>query len=113
MTGDKGTIRIPRDKFDHHNERRKELGLTWAEYIDGEEPDAPAGVDTSEVAEEVVDQLTGGETSLACQFGDVDIPEGGFEDFADALERIEASTETVEERTGRIERTLDELTGQR
>lgn len=54
---DKGTIRIPRDKFDHHNQRRKELGLTWAEYIDGEAPDVPEGMDVEEVAAAVVADL--------------------------------------------------------
>lgn len=72
---DKGTIRIPRDKFEEHNERRKEMGLTWVEYIDGEAPER--GVDSGE------------------------------------LERLVSSMEAVEERTGRIERTLDDLTTQR
>jgi len=31
----KGTIKIPRDDFERHNSRRKELELTWAQYIDG------------------------------------------------------------------------------
>lgn len=34
-----GTIRIPKPEYDRHNERRKEMGLTWAEYIDGEAPE--------------------------------------------------------------------------
>jgi len=36
-----GTIKIPKDEYDKHNDRRQDLGLTWAEYIDGEAPDAP------------------------------------------------------------------------
>jgi len=37
---DYGTIKLPRDEYDRHNERRQDMGLTWAEYVDGE---APAG----------------------------------------------------------------------
>lgn len=36
-----GTIKIPVDEYTKHNERRKDLGLTWAEYIDGQAPDLP------------------------------------------------------------------------
>lgn len=34
-----GTIKIPEGEYKTHNERRKEMGLTWSEYIDGEQPD--------------------------------------------------------------------------
>ena len=43
-----GTIKIPRDKYERHNERRKDFGVTWAEYVDGQAPTAPA-VDYGEV----------------------------------------------------------------
>ena len=36
---DKGTIKIPREDFERHNERRKDLGLEWREYIDGQAPE--------------------------------------------------------------------------
>ncbi len=32
---ERGTIKLPESEYEKHNERRKELGLTWAEYIDG------------------------------------------------------------------------------
>lgn len=32
-------IKLPEEKYEKHNERRQELGLTWAEYIDGQSPD--------------------------------------------------------------------------
>ena len=35
----RGTIKIPEEDFEHHNERRKELGQTWTEYLDGQAPD--------------------------------------------------------------------------
>ena len=35
---DYGTIKIPRADYDRHNERRKDMGLTWAEYLDGTAP---------------------------------------------------------------------------
>lgn len=33
------TIRIPASDFERHNRNRKNLGVTWAEYIDGEAPE--------------------------------------------------------------------------
>ena len=42
MTNDKGTIKIPRDDFERHNAKRKNLGESWAQYIDGQ---APNGVE--------------------------------------------------------------------
>jgi hypothetical protein len=35
----RGTIKLPEEQYQKHNERRKELGLSWAEYIDGQAPD--------------------------------------------------------------------------
>lgn len=32
-------IKLPEDEYDKHNEQRKKMGLTWAEYIDGQAPD--------------------------------------------------------------------------
>jgi hypothetical protein len=32
-------IKLPEEDYEEHNERRKGLGLTWAEYIDGQAPD--------------------------------------------------------------------------
>lgn len=31
-------IKLPAEDYERHNERRKELGLSWAEYIDGQSP---------------------------------------------------------------------------
>lgn len=33
------TLKLPEEEYQKHNERRKEMGLTWAEYIDGQSPD--------------------------------------------------------------------------
>lgn len=33
------TLKLPEDEYDRHNERRKELGLSWAEYINGQAPE--------------------------------------------------------------------------
>jgi len=46
---DYGTIKIPQPAYEHHNERRQDLGLTWEQYINGQEPDAPdmGGVESS------------------------------------------------------------------
>lgn len=58
MTNDKGTIKIPRDDFERHNEHRKTLGLTWAEYMDGVEPDwIDADGFADKVAQRVVEEV--------------------------------------------------------
>ena len=46
-----GTIKLPRNDYERHNDRRKSMGLTWAEYIDGQAPDiqTDAAVDYSEI----------------------------------------------------------------
>lgn len=33
------TIKLPEEAYERHNERRREMGLTWAEYIDGQAPE--------------------------------------------------------------------------
>lgn len=35
----RGTIKLPEEDYERHNEKRKEMGLSWAEYIDGQSPD--------------------------------------------------------------------------
>jgi len=64
---DYGTIKIPRDEYEQHNERRQELGLSWSEYINGEAPEVsnnaeggPVELEASErskIAREVVEAL--------------------------------------------------------
>jgi len=45
-----GTIKIPRDEYDRHNERRKANNQSWAEYIDGQAPEsASVEVDYAEI----------------------------------------------------------------
>jgi len=45
-----GTIRIPRDEYEKHNQKRKEMGLTWAEYMNGE---TSVGHPIEDMAEEI------------------------------------------------------------
>lgn len=35
----RGTIKLPEGEYERHNEQRKEMGLSWSEYIDGQSPD--------------------------------------------------------------------------
>jgi len=35
---ERGTIKLPQEQYEKHNERRKSLGQTWSEYIDGQSP---------------------------------------------------------------------------
>jgi len=37
----RGTIKVPKEVKERHNERRKELGATWAEYLDALAPESP------------------------------------------------------------------------
>jgi len=47
-----GTIKIPRDEYEKHNEKRKAAGLTWAEYLNEETArPSPAGGIAEEVRE--------------------------------------------------------------
>jgi len=46
---DYGTIKIPRPAYDHHNERRKELGLTWEQYLNQERVEVSDPVDYAEI----------------------------------------------------------------
>ena len=48
---DYGTIKIPQDAYERHNKQRKELRLTWAEYIDGEAPNIPNGGEVPNIRE--------------------------------------------------------------
>jgi hypothetical protein len=90
---DYGTIRIPREEYERHNERRQEMGLTWAAYIDGEAPALTNGaeVDVESLVSELSDELASGSS-----------------DGAD-LERLRDSLSVIEERTGQIQRTLEDL----
>jgi len=54
---DYGTIKIPEPAYDYHNERRKENGQTWEQYINGQEPDAPGDVDTESLVSDLKAQL--------------------------------------------------------
>jgi hypothetical protein len=52
---DYGTIKIPREEYERHNKRRKELAESWAAYIDGQSPDLPN--DAEDVATRIVEQI--------------------------------------------------------
>lgn len=58
---DYGTIKIPRPAYEHHNERRKELGLTWEQYLNQESVSITDPVDYAEIerrVETVVERAT-------------------------------------------------------
>ena len=54
-TSDEATIRLPAEEYEKHNERREELGLTWAEYIDRQ---AQIEESVRELVREEMDQVT-------------------------------------------------------
>lgn len=94
---DKFTIKIPRDDGERHNERRKDLGLTWAEYIDGEAPFAGEGriLSDDEVAE------------LVEEFAVAVEPEQGMVDDSKMAREVAAKIDYVE-LAGKV---ADELEG--
>ena len=54
---DYGTIKIPRDEYEKHNEKRQAAGLTWAEYLNEEAarpgPDADIAEEVRELRREI------------------------------------------------------------
>jgi len=53
------TIKIPRDDWKRHNERRKTAELSWPEYIDGTAPELKVneGLTADEVRSIVKDEI--------------------------------------------------------
>jgi len=47
---DYGTIKIPRDEYEKHNRNRRDMGLTWAEYLNDE---AAVGYRSEDLADEI------------------------------------------------------------
>lgn len=80
---DYGTIKLPRAEYERHNERRQELGLTWAEYVDGKAP---------EVRNDA---------------------EGVPAEIRERLERIESAAKEATNAAQNAERAADELSGGR
>jgi hypothetical protein len=35
---DRANIKVSREAYERHNEQRKQMGLTWEEYLDGQSP---------------------------------------------------------------------------
>jgi len=52
-----GTIKIPREDYERHNDRREELNLTWLEYINGEAPDVSNNAEDMPSVEEIRAEL--------------------------------------------------------
>jgi len=61
----KGTIKIPRDDFERHNDRRKDLRLTWREYINGVAPDGGTDADVTEQLDRIESAATTTEERVA------------------------------------------------
>lgn len=49
-----GTIRIPKPAYEHHNEIRKEIGLTWEQYLNQQGLDDTGTLWTEEEIREIV-----------------------------------------------------------
>ena len=60
------TLKLPEDEYEYHNERRKEHGLTWAEYVNGEAPDL--GIDYDRIREIVRDEVRSEVSDQLAQF---------------------------------------------
>jgi CRP-like cAMP-binding protein len=55
----RGTVKLPREQYDHHNERRDDMGLSWSDYINGEAPQIAETV--RRIVREELDELDGRE----------------------------------------------------
>jgi len=76
-----GTIKLPREEYERHNEQRKANGQTWAEYIDGQEPELRNGaeVDIEGALAEFGDGPTYDDMVAACRKAIRDeLPDGAF-----------------------------------
>lgn len=40
---DRKTLKLPTDEYDKHNQRRRKMGLSWPEYVNGEASEYEAG----------------------------------------------------------------------
>lgn len=54
---DRANIKVSREFYEKHNERREEMGRTWEEYIDGQAPELDVGLDEGEMREIVRDEV--------------------------------------------------------
>ena len=54
---DRGTVKLPRDVYEHHNERRKQAGLSWSAYIEEESVDVHVDIETESIASEVAARI--------------------------------------------------------
>ena len=52
---DYGTIKVDRETFEEHNERRKELGLTWDQYLNHEQSDSGLTETQREEVQDLID----------------------------------------------------------
>jgi len=85
MSGDWKTIRIPEDDWHRHNEKRKELDLTWAEYLDGKVEDhRDMSPETVEALDELRQELT---------------KRGGIDDVELLSEKLDRNYEATKEAT--------------
>jgi hypothetical protein len=69
---DYGTIKIPQDEYERHNERRKSNGQTWAEYIDAEAPEASTGGEFPTDISEQLDRIEAAATTAEDRVGDIE-----------------------------------------
>jgi hypothetical protein len=61
---DYGTIKLPRDEYEQHNDCRKDMNLTWSEYVNGEAPEISNNaevIDETRLAEALADYLINGQ----------------------------------------------------
>lgn len=93
MGSDYGTIRIPRPKYNKHNERRKEMGVTWLEYIEGNAPEQAilSEEDKEEIAKEIGQQAS---EAFGIDGLDEEIVVGKGQAETD-IERIERKLESI------------------
>ena len=74
-------IKVPKEDFERHKQRKQELGVSWAEYVEGQAPES-----RSELIEEIREQLE----RLDPEY---EQPESDPVDYAEIERRVERAIE--------------------
>jgi len=112
---DYGTIKIPHDEYERHNEQRQDMDLTWAEYIDGQAPEVPNGgeVDPDDLAERLdgimnkLEQLEGAQADTVSK--SLELADISNHDVLEQLDTIEDAAKEATEAAQSAQNAVDKL----
>jgi len=123
MTNDNWhTLRVPPEAYDQAKEQKENAGRTWGEQVVRPENDAESeSIDVERLADELAECVTGKSLNpealadaLADELDEYGVSAGvdaQLAGIAEQLATIERAASTAEERTGSIERQLEDMGG--